>query len=161
MTVQWDLKDVFVAVHCVPSSRALQDMIYLAQEVGALTCRYEFAASGGSFCLPYSPEVHRDLLRLELDKAVFDTETGNSLLLAGHAKSLESRLERPSQETLRRLVKLEPSTLDSLAAVAWAKGILRDSAPEAELSGRIADYLAADQHKVEDYLKLLEQVTSS
>jgi hypothetical protein len=154
MTEEWTLEEVFASIHRVPTSRALQNVIYVAQELGTLTAKYEFLPSGGSFALPYSPEVENDLFRLEYENVVFDTRKGNSLVLR---KTLEPRLEKPVQQVLIQLAKLELGELDSLTAVAWARRILSDSVPGRELPDRVADYLVVNRESVDHYLNMLER----
>jgi uncharacterized protein YwgA len=62
---KWNLEDIFVTFPMISSLRILQDSIFIAQELGALEKKYNFVPISGTFALPYSFELERDVLELE------------------------------------------------------------------------------------------------
>lgn len=62
---KWNLEDLFATLIKIPSMRVLQDIVFIAQELGALEKKYNFLPTAGTFGLPYSVELEADVWGLE------------------------------------------------------------------------------------------------
>ncbi len=160
MSDSWALRDVFYAVKKFQTARNLQDVIYLGQELGTLSKRYQFDSSGSSFALPYSLELERDLLRLESQRIIFDTRKPGTIILTEQSTSSPSSLDEKTQRILRKIADVGPNELDSLTAVLWAKSVLSDEGNSRKKvkEREIADYLATDIARVQRYLRLAKKL---
>lgn len=158
MSNDWSLKDIFYAVNKFPTTRNLQDVVYVAQELGTLTKKYEFIPSGSSFALPQSPDLEKDLLLLKYKGIVYDTQKPGTITLTIELDS--TKLNEEAINGLKKLAQIDRTRLDSLTSVMWAKNVLKEEKNKS-VSVRpvqIANYLAVDVEKVKSYLDLAKRL---
>jgi uncharacterized protein YwgA len=155
MDQKWKLQDAFASMQSVANVRVLQNAIYIAQDAGLLKVKYDFLPTSGSFALPYSVDLHRDLMQLEQDDLVIDTRTGNSIVLTEKGKESTSNLSDSSDAFLKRVVTQDPARLDSLASVAYVRNLFAESVNETNMPVKIAGYFAVTPERIQEYLDQL------